>query len=178
MVVVEENKGTSMAMGPERSKALHNFTMPCLKWGNQRYLRCMKPGPDGGREAPTEAMVNRRSPATIAESSSTGTRGKESERTRKKDWKSGIENEGIDAVREKLLFDLKTATDKMKDAIFRKEEEEDDEEEDDEEEEEEEEEEEIEEVDDEAEIGEKLAPPSSAVEARPWNLRTRRRERK
>ena len=169
MVVVEENKGTSMAMGPERSKALHNFTLPCLKWGNQRYLRCMKPGPDGGGEVPTEAMVDRRSPATIAESSSTGTRRKESERTRKKDWKSGIENEGIDAVREKLLFDLKTATDKMKDAIFRKEEEEEEEDDEDEEEEEE-----IEEEDDEAEIGEKLAPPSSAVEARPWNLRTRR----
>ncbi|KAL2546468.1 uncharacterized protein Fot_15701 [Forsythia ovata] len=30
-------------MGTERSKALHNFTMPCgLRWGNQRYLRCMK----------------------------------------------------------------------------------------------------------------------------------------
>ncbi|KAM4095257.1 hypothetical protein ACJW30_08G016000 [Castanea mollissima] len=173
MVVVEENKGTSMAMGPERSKALHNFTLPCLKWGNQRYLRCMKPGPDGGGEVPTEAMVDRRSPATIAESSSTGTRRKESERRRKKDWKSGIENEGIDAVREKLLFDLKTATDKMKDAIFRKEEEQEREEEE-EEEEEEEQEEEIEEEDDEAEIGEKLAPPSSAVEARPWNLRTRR----
>ncbi|CAJ1936862.1 unnamed protein product [Sphenostylis stenocarpa] len=31
-----------MAMGPERSKPLHNFPMPCLKWGNQRFLRCVK----------------------------------------------------------------------------------------------------------------------------------------
>ncbi|OMO85247.1 hypothetical protein CCACVL1_10324 [Corchorus capsularis] len=31
-----------MTMGPERSKPLHNFELPCLKWGNQKYLRCMK----------------------------------------------------------------------------------------------------------------------------------------
>ncbi|OMO63499.1 hypothetical protein COLO4_32387 [Corchorus olitorius] len=31
-----------MAMAPERSKPLHNFELPCLKWGNQKYLRCMK----------------------------------------------------------------------------------------------------------------------------------------
>lgn len=32
-----------MAMGTERSKALHNFTFPAgLRWGNQRFLRCIK----------------------------------------------------------------------------------------------------------------------------------------
>ncbi|KAJ8753724.1 hypothetical protein K2173_026400 [Erythroxylum novogranatense] len=32
-----------MAMSPpDRSKQLHNFSMPCLKWGNQRVLRCVK----------------------------------------------------------------------------------------------------------------------------------------
>ncbi|XP_047169166.1 uncharacterized protein LOC124837749 [Vigna umbellata] len=35
-----------MAMGPERSKPLHNFPMPCLKWGNQRFLRCVKVADD------------------------------------------------------------------------------------------------------------------------------------
>ncbi|KAL2321185.1 hypothetical protein Fmac_030154 [Flemingia macrophylla] len=30
-----------MAAGPERSKALHNFSLPCLKWGTQRLLRCV-----------------------------------------------------------------------------------------------------------------------------------------
>jgi len=33
-------------MGPERSKPLHNFPMPCLKWGNQRFLRCVKVADD------------------------------------------------------------------------------------------------------------------------------------
>ncbi|MCD9645964.1 hypothetical protein HAX54_035404 [Datura stramonium] len=51
-------KEVFMAMGPERSKPLHNFTLPCgLKWGNQRYLRC------GGSKIPDGEMssYNRRS---------------------------------------------------------------------------------------------------------------------
>ncbi|KAL8470696.1 hypothetical protein ACS0TY_033318 [Phlomoides rotata] len=32
-----------MGTGAERSNSLHNFTMPQeLRWGNQRFLRCMK----------------------------------------------------------------------------------------------------------------------------------------
>lgn len=136
-----------MAMGSERSKALHNFTLSSLKWGNQRYLRCKKPSP------PDDVVkVDRRSPVSRTESSP-ATQRRELERRRKRDWKP---EEGIEAVREKLMFDLKTAANKMKDAILRKEVEE-----------EEEEIEEEEEMEEEAE--------ESAVEARkPWNLRTRR----
>ncbi|GLT64291.1 hypothetical protein SLA2020_367950 [Shorea laevis] len=32
-------------MAAERSKPLHNFSLPCLKWGNQRFLRCIKVPP-------------------------------------------------------------------------------------------------------------------------------------
>ncbi|KAF2587032.1 hypothetical protein F2Q70_00037024 [Brassica cretica] len=44
---------------PERSKRLHNFTLPYLRWGEQRFLRCVKlpsspdhrsPAVDGGGE--------------------------------------------------------------------------------------------------------------------------------
>lgn len=31
-----------MAMAPERSNPLHNFSLPHLKWGSQRFLKCMK----------------------------------------------------------------------------------------------------------------------------------------
>ncbi|MED6205659.1 hypothetical protein PIB30_019781 [Stylosanthes scabra] len=30
-----------MGMVPERSKPLHNFSLPCLKWGSQKFLRCV-----------------------------------------------------------------------------------------------------------------------------------------
>jgi hypothetical protein len=142
----------AMAMGPERSKALHNFTLPCLKWGNQRYLRCKKPSP------PEDVVeVDRRSPVPRPESSP-ATRRRELERKRKRDWKP---EEGIEAVREKLMFDLKTAADKMKDAIFRKEVEEEEEEE---------------EIEEEEEMEEEAVESASAAAeaARPWNLRTRR----
>ncbi|GFZ16070.1 hypothetical protein Acr_25g0004790 [Actinidia rufa] len=35
-----------MALGPERSKSLHNFDMPRLNWGTQRLLRCMNVNPN------------------------------------------------------------------------------------------------------------------------------------
>ncbi|KAK7358272.1 hypothetical protein VNO77_00198 [Canavalia gladiata] len=60
-----------MAMCPERSKPLHNFSMPCLKWANQRFLRCVKP-----------------------------------------------DSNDIDAVRQKLMIDLKHAADNLKLSIF------------------------------------------------------------
>jgi hypothetical protein len=133
----------AMEMGSERSKALHNFTLSSLKWGNQRYLRCKKPSP------PDDVVkVDRRSPVSRTESSP-ATRRRELERRRKRDWKP---EEGIEAVREKLMFDLKTAANKMKDALRKEVEEEE------------------EEIEEEEEMGEE-----SAVEAmRPWNLRTRR----
>ncbi|KAE9611770.1 hypothetical protein Lalb_Chr06g0165981 [Lupinus albus] len=103
-----------MAMGPERSKSLHNFMLPCLKWGSQRHLRCMK--------VPTDNATNggdHRSPAP----------------SRKREFKPMTNNakvtvakprihvdddEGIDAVREKLMLDLKTEAHRMKDAILGK----------------------------------------------------------
>ncbi|KAG7973837.1 hypothetical protein I3843_06G017600 [Carya illinoinensis] len=150
---VRRPKNTTMAMGPERSKALHNFTLP-MKWGNQRYLRCMKESPQD---------VDQRSPPPTLDSSPV-TRRRELDRKRKRDWKSGIESggvgggEGIQALRKKVLFDLKTEANKIKDAFFRMEVGE--------------EENVIEE--DEGEIEEVGQSPPVEESARPWNLRTRR----
>ncbi|KAJ8562990.1 hypothetical protein K7X08_031442 [Anisodus acutangulus] len=91
-------------MGPERSKPLHNFTLPCgLKWGNQKFLRCVKVDSDRRREP---EVVDRRRPNGSL--------------SRKFRSVNGDSDEGIEAVREKLMFDLQTETDKMKDAILRK----------------------------------------------------------
>ncbi|XP_060186157.1 uncharacterized protein LOC132615566 [Lycium barbarum] len=92
-----------MAMGPERSKPLHNFTLPCgLKWGNQKYLRCVKVDTDVGEMS----SVHRRSELI--------------QRRRQPEQKfRSINGEGIEAVREKLMFDLQTETDKMKNTILK-----------------------------------------------------------
>ncbi|KAL1556640.1 hypothetical protein AAHA92_12234 [Salvia divinorum] len=150
-----------MAMGTERSKALHNFTMPCgLRWGNHRILRCMRVNSDGQtsplrRHAADHHPIQQRrttrernkveslneSPKTCPTSSYGGRR-----------FSEDADN-GIAATREKVMLDLQTAADKMKDAIFK----------------------------DGLEEGEVAAsllqpsPPPAEVEGYcPWNLRTRR----
>ncbi|RVW48525.1 hypothetical protein CK203_088473 [Vitis vinifera] len=133
-------------MGPERSKPLHNFAMPSLKWGNQRFLRCMKVNSNGevaaddGRSSDLvrgrrESESEKRRSLTCSESlEESPTRSSPIGGKGKGDEIDG--DDGIEAVRAKLMFDLQAAADKMKVAIFKDGEEED--------------------------------------SSRPWNLRTRR----
>lgn len=179
-----------MAMVPERSKPLHNFNLPCLKWGNQRYLRCMKLDDASTATDSSSAAADhhrrrrhvfqrRRSPPSKFESLMVGgmrRREPESAPSNNKDSDSGRERrlniskgeaaEGIEAVREKIMKDLKTAADKIKDAIFRDEVSEDDEVDDDED--------EFEEPKEKVKEKDREESPAVQVEARPWNLRTRR----
>ncbi|KAL6954579.1 hypothetical protein U1Q18_045640 [Sarracenia purpurea var. burkii] len=160
-----------MAMRTERSKQLHNFRMPCLKWGNQRFLRCMKVNLNGEVSA---AATDRSSSGSELENGLIGRR-----RELEPDWRGWIErdqrkesfknsssptsgagasglkskaksggDDGIEAVREKLMSDLQTEADKMKVAILR---------------------EGLKETSTAA-----AAAASEAEAARPWNLRTRR----
>lgn len=83
-----------MAMGTERSKPLHNFSMPRLKWGSQRFLKCVK--------LSTESV-----------------RGfNENENEQQEDDPLFDDSNDIDAVREKLMIDLRVAADKLKVSIF------------------------------------------------------------
>ncbi|XP_023521178.1 uncharacterized protein LOC111784825 [Cucurbita pepo subsp. pepo] len=157
-------------MRSERSKPLHNFMLPCLKWGNQKHLRCMKVNSNGVNVS----GVNRQSHSSRSEES-TESRSRESAsemrmflkdlEMRPKVSKSRIkktDDDGIEAVREKLMFDLKTAADKMKEAILSKEAAVAGEEAE-------------EKNNDSARMEETPAAVAlSMAEARPWNLRTRR----
>ncbi|KAL6193080.1 hypothetical protein ACLB2K_034164 [Fragaria x ananassa] len=168
----ERTRVTAAAMNSGRAaKPLHNFSLPWdLKWGNQRHLRCMKVE-DSDADAPP-AGFDRRSVVGM-----TRRRGGESEgiferrsRARRPRIDDGVEaeeeEEGIEAVREKLMFEFKTAADKMKDAILRGQED----------------------LDDEVVAPAPFAPEAAVVTdvaapveedaeaaaVRPWNLRTRR----
>ncbi|KAF7819890.1 DUF1639 family protein [Senna tora] len=80
-----------MATEPERSKPLHNFSLPCLKWGNQRFLRCVKtPFHDSKRKSNTHRF----------------------------NTSVDNDNNNIDAVREKLTTDLRVAAKKLKVSIL------------------------------------------------------------
>ncbi|KAI9169683.1 hypothetical protein LWI28_016049 [Acer negundo] len=137
--IARREEAESMAMAPERSsKPLHNFTLPrTLMWGNQRYLRCMKVQ-DSSTMAAAAAIVDHRlvrrrsSPNSLSGFSDAGRRRERVLLFKKPGTDGGggggggdeeeeEEEEGIEAVREKIMNDLKTAADKMKDAILRKE---------------------------------------------------------
>ncbi|KAF8040258.1 hypothetical protein BT93_B2486 [Corymbia citriodora subsp. variegata] len=176
----ERRVRASMAMGPERSKPLHNFTLPRLRWGSQRYMRCMKVAADSSSAA--AAAADRRSPARSHSSFQRREPGferlrwfaRDSDQGRRSgeivgaaaaaagddddDDEDGGGDCGIEAVRQKLMFDLRAETDKMKDELLR---------------------EEVESAaaavaeEAEAESG-AAAAAAAAEESRPWNLRTRR----
>ncbi|KAJ4893930.1 hypothetical protein Rs2_20724 [Raphanus sativus] len=49
---------------PERSKRLHNFTLPYLRWGQQRFLRCVKL-PSSSSSSPSPDRAIHGSPAPL-----------------------------------------------------------------------------------------------------------------
>ncbi|GMH27495.1 hypothetical protein Nepgr_029338 [Nepenthes gracilis] len=128
-----------MTTTPQRSRTLHNFTLPCLKWGKQKHLRCIKiPDADhmsslysrsspsgsghhrdfgGLLRIPAEPERIRRSllePENVENSPSEPP-------ARKIGSKSLLDGEydnGIEAIRAKLMLDLQTEVDKMKTAIL------------------------------------------------------------
>lgn len=165
MVCVGEKEGVPkyMAKGPERSRPLlHNFDLPCLKWGIQRQLRCMKVNSSSIGAVEGEADDQQYMAFRFETTPISRRRDSEPERRRfrvpKPITESDDSEEGIEALREKLMSDLKTAANKLKDAILR------------------------DEVAAEggadnvtgAAAEESPAPATAAVDLRPWNLRTRR----
>lgn len=167
----------------ERSKPLHNFSMPCLRWGNQKLLRCMNVNSNGEAPVPSgdlKSGMDRRFIVQRRESEYDRRGSIDRKKESSKVWpasnsppqvrmevessirKLRIGDNGIEAFREKLMFDLHTKADKMKDAILREGLEKEEEEE--------------------GEIT-PLPPPAKSPTpspaetdgaARPWNLRTRR----
>ncbi|GFP85365.1 hypothetical protein PHJA_000680200 [Phtheirospermum japonicum] len=165
-------------MGTGRStKPLHNFTMPCeLRWGSQKHLRCMKVNSAGQisplrRHNPYTADQRNRRNSVYQRRTDIGGKGGR-ERGSYLELLHGSHNssrspppaapggggrlsdvdDGIAAMREKLMLDFQTTTDRMKDAIFG---------------------DRIEKI----EVSGTPPPPAAAAEDEihmPWNLRTRR----
>ncbi|KAL8168102.1 hypothetical protein V2J09_009601 [Rumex salicifolius] len=151
------------AMPPEKSRSLHNFSLPPrLSWGTQRLLRCSKAN-SAGKEASAAfdgyVHYNRRPrPHHTHDGSSPSSRSRrdpsEPDRKRRSLNGSPVSDEGdrIEVMRGKLMIDLQSEVDKIKNAIL------------------------VEGGD--GEGNSRLPPPITAAAAtedpRPWNLRTRR----
>ncbi|XP_010551248.1 PREDICTED: uncharacterized protein LOC104821917 [Tarenaya hassleriana] len=121
-----------METGHERSKTLHNFTLPNLKWGSQRHLRCMRDDSESGGGSVDHRLRRRSSPLKLETSSEVipvrfrdGDRRSNDQNRRlrlvsSRSAENGSE-EGIEEFREKIMSDLRTVADKMTESIFRKE---------------------------------------------------------
>ncbi|CAJ1932367.1 unnamed protein product [Sphenostylis stenocarpa] len=112
----EESRGAkSMSPAtPNRSNPLHNFSLSFLKWGTQRRMRCATATETGARGRGSSASNSDESTATWSEAPE-GARGEKRRLV--------SDDEGIAVVRQRLILDLKTEADRMKDAILRSEEE-------------------------------------------------------
>ncbi|PNX72340.1 hypothetical protein L195_g028230 [Trifolium pratense] len=139
----EEHKVTEPmeTMSPKRRKPLHNFNLPFLKWGNQQYLRCSndairdtfksstsadqrssKSISNESTEIPNQPIVSRKRKRLVFVSGGGGGGGGDHHHHHHHHHdRDHDDEEGIAVVREKLMHDLKTATDRMKDAILREE---------------------------------------------------------
>jgi len=92
---------------PKPRKPLHNFTLPILKWGSQRSLRCTNAAIHDGNGFSTSGGGDRGS--VQRRRVFIGFGGDDDD-----------DEEGIAVVRKKLLHDLKIDTDRLKDTILRK----------------------------------------------------------
>ncbi|XP_058091494.1 uncharacterized protein LOC131237630 [Magnolia sinica] len=131
---------------------LHNFSLPFLKWGNQRLLRCMKSNPN--RPIPA-VSPDRRSPPSDAESVD-HTSPNRSSSFHKPSTPSAHEklrdlptDDGIEKIRAKLMDHLRTAADRIRYKV-------------------------PEDGEEESTSAAAAAAAASASALRPWNLRTRR----
>ncbi|KAG2312807.1 hypothetical protein Bca52824_024364 [Brassica carinata] len=147
MVFSSTGEDYMATMGRERRKTRHNFTLPDLKWGLQRSLRCMKVQSNGGSISVDQ---RRRSPSQLDGGADNQNRRLETER-----WRS---EEGIGEYGEKIISDLRTEAERMKESIFRERVVDYEEE-------------------DKKEREREVSPPEApgvAAEVKPWNLRKRR----
>ncbi|XP_039064219.1 uncharacterized protein LOC120209228 [Hibiscus syriacus] len=158
------------AMEPERSKPLHNFNLPCLKWSNQTHLKLGDASaPADSLRRPRRHVIRVRRSAFGISIQGGGMRRPEQESCPKKHdcgregqlkMSTGEAAEGIGAVREEIMKDLKTAADDIMGAVFRDEVPVDDE---------------LKESKRKGKEIEEEESPAVEVEAkRPWNLRKRR----
>ncbi|KAK7348824.1 hypothetical protein VNO80_23528 [Phaseolus coccineus] len=105
-----KEKGEAMAPAtPKRSNPLHNFTFPFLSWGTQRRMRCA---------TKTYAGASGRRSSVSNSDESTATWSKALGAARGEKRRHVGDDDEIAVVRQRLILDLKTEADRMKDAIL------------------------------------------------------------
>ncbi|KAJ0247534.1 hypothetical protein HA466_0159800 [Hirschfeldia incana] len=132
-MVLRGEMTTTTTRRPERPKNLHNFTLPNLRWGSQRHLKCMKidgSTSSGGIGSGDHMRLRRRSPSSLrfagssvpireSEHRSRDGNDNNNKHRRFESWENGGgEEEGIEEFRVKIMSDLKTVRDKITQSMY------------------------------------------------------------
>ncbi|XP_028786887.1 uncharacterized protein LOC114742841 [Neltuma alba] len=108
-----------MATRPVRSsKPLHNFSFPCLKWGNQRFLRCVKASPNSVEPSSFDRGSSRFLPNLGNPHFQHKQNNRRPSNPKRKSNPEEDSEINIEAVREKLMIDLRVAAKKLKVSIL------------------------------------------------------------
>lgn len=103
-----------MAMAPDRSKPLHNFSLPYLKWGSQRFLKCMKlssnSNPASHRQSESYRVRERPINSKGANSTRFSSPMKPSEGNNDR-------SSSIEIMREKIMLDIREESKRLKFSI-------------------------------------------------------------
>ncbi|XP_056855919.1 uncharacterized protein LOC108819517 [Raphanus sativus] len=134
MVLRGEMMATTTTRRPERPKNLHNFTLPSLRWGSRRHLKCTKIDGSTSSGDHRHRLRRRSSSLRFAGSSvpirepehrsSNDGNNNDSQRRRARfeslDDGGGEEEEeeGIEEFRVKIMSDLKTVRDKITQSMY------------------------------------------------------------
>ncbi|XP_013655160.1 uncharacterized protein LOC125594527 [Brassica napus] len=106
-------RGEMTTTRPEPPKSLHNFTLPKLRWGSQRLLKCMK---IDDSTTSGDHRLRRRSSSLPEHRSSNN-----NNQDRRESAENGggeEEEEGIEEFRVKIMSDLKTVRDKITQSMY------------------------------------------------------------
>lgn len=120
-------------MGTERSKALHNFTFPVgLRWGNQKFLRCIKVDSDGqftANDADSSDHHHHNQQQSINQRRTTSDRERDEDSSASKLLPFGslqmgsapprVSDDGFASMRGNVKLDVQMAADKLKAATFK-----------------------------------------------------------
>ncbi|XP_033133405.1 uncharacterized protein LOC103835453 isoform X1 [Brassica rapa] len=99
---------------PEPPKSLHNFTLPKLRWGSQRLLKCMK---IDDSTTSGDHRLRRRS-SSLPEHRSSSNNNNQDRRESAENGGGEEEEEGIEEFRVKIMSDLKTVRDKITQSMY------------------------------------------------------------
>lgn len=117
MVITAAGEAETMTTVPERSRTLHNFSsLPCfnVKWGRQKQLRCVKDSSSSAAAAADDHDLPTSSSSPHHHPQQNQRRRPSPDFLKRKSTAVFEDDGGIEAMREKLMLEIRTEVHQMK----------------------------------------------------------------